>query len=111
MTDNNSNVLGLERRDGGGDEIPDRAQTHNNGSLTDLILGGLDTEDGIMLSAGSSFVPSASNTSVFFYNFNAPGEGSQLVEGITGRVVVYLQGGDDLLINLRRIHRWTDAVH
>ncbi len=74
------------------------APNPNNGSLTDFIVGGLSAEDGIVIGPGVIVDPFASNQSLFYYNFNAPSEGFTVIEAITGRVVVYLQGGDDLLI-------------
>ncbi len=77
------------------------APNPDNGSLTDLIIGGLDTEDGILVAPGILFNPSGPIDAVVFINFNDPNLGvATYVPGMTGRVVVYLQGGDDLLITI-----------
>ncbi len=76
------------------------APNPNNGSLTDLILGGLDIEDGIMLSAGSSFVPSASNTSVFSTTSTLPAKAHNWWKGSLAGWWSICRVGTDLLINL-----------
>jgi PhoPQ-activated pathogenicity-related protein len=73
------------------------APNPNNGSLTDLIIGGLPTEDGLLVVPGFLSNPSATPDVITFVNFSDPA-GSYDIPGVTGRVVVYAQGGDDLIV-------------
>lgn len=74
------------------------APNPNNGSLTDLIVGGLATEDGILVVPGFLFNPSGPSDAIVFINFNDPNLGATYVPGVTGQVLVYMQGGDDLIV-------------
>ncbi|MBY0587807.1 hypothetical protein K2X85_11565, partial [bacterium] len=71
------------------------AANPNNPSLTDLYIGGLETDDFIVAGAGSIFDSNAGPNSVFYVNFNSA-EPIELFPSVTGKIVVYLQGGDDI---------------
>jgi Ca2+-binding RTX toxin-like protein len=67
-----------------------------NSSLTDLFIGGLATDDFIIAGNAQNIDPLLPAGSIFYFNGNALSEGLETFTGITGQVVVYLQGGDDI---------------
>ncbi|MBY0587082.1 serine hydrolase [bacterium] len=75
----------------------------NNPSLTDLFIGGSSGDDFIIAGAGSLYDPLAGPNSVFYVNFNST-DPIEFFPNITGRLVVYLQSGNDVFntANLNR---------
>jgi Ca2+-binding RTX toxin-like protein len=71
------------------------APNPNNGSLTDLYIGGLPTDDFIIVGKGSDLGPPYGGSDLFFFNGNS-GDGLIIIPNVTGRVIVYLQDGDDI---------------
>jgi Ca2+-binding RTX toxin-like protein len=94
VTDNSANVSAW-RTDTVNVSTYRTAPNPNNGSLTDLYIGGLTTDDFIILGRGDDLGPPYDADDVFFFNGNS-NEGLIVVPNITGRVITYLQDGDDI---------------
>ncbi len=70
------------------------APNPNNPSLTDLIIGGTSGDDFIIAGAGNIYDLYAGPNAVFYVNFNT--SEIELFPSVTGRLISYLQGGEDV---------------
>jgi PhoPQ-activated pathogenicity-related protein len=76
------------------------APNPNNPSLVDLYIGGTDGTDVFAIGGGRFLNPGASASSLFYYNTASPSPTLYNFPEVTGRVIVYLQGADDAVVDL-----------